>query len=91
MIHISVRTVVDQAICSPKIVIWKALVAIFKLPTIVMGHHEHRGQSGDISIQRYMAVCCIRCQGCYYSTPGIRVTAKMWESSDEDTQSPTRA
>ena len=56
-----------------------------------MDHQEHRGQSGDVSIQRYMAVCCIRCYGCHYSTPGVRVTAKMWESSEEDTQSPTRA
>ena len=38
MIHISVRTVVDQAIYSPEIVIWKALVAIFKLPTTKEAH-----------------------------------------------------
>ena len=38
-----------------------------------------------------MFVCCVRCHGCHYSTPGVRVTVKMWESSDEDTQSPTRA
>ena len=38
MDHISARTTVDQAIYSPEIVIWKALVAIFKISTTKKAH-----------------------------------------------------
>ena len=37
-----------------------------------------------------MFVCCVRCHWCHYSTPGVRVIVKMWQSSEEDSQSPTR-
>ena len=33
---------------------------------------------------KYMAVCWLCCHGYHYSTTGVRVTAKMWESSDEN-------